>query len=178
MQYLGFEKCIEKVRTPKKIPKKEYQSTGAVPIIAQEKELVNGYTDKLKGVFKVDSAVLVFGDHTCALKYVDFDFVIGADGAKIIQPKSNIDPKFFFYLLTAFMPKSTGYARHYRFLKDLVLPIPTLSEQHRIVAKLDAAFAEIDRAIEVVEQKKQNANRVYQNSLAQIFEQNARKINN
>jgi type I restriction enzyme, S subunit len=33
-------------------------------------------------------------------------------------------------------------------LKEISIPLPSLAEQERIVAKLDAAFAEIDRAIE------------------------------
>ena len=38
-------------------------------------------------------------------------------------------------------------------LQDFEIPVPPLAEQQRIVAKLDAAFAEIDRAIELEYQK-------------------------
>ena len=39
------------------------------------------------------------------------------------------------------------------FLKSLAIPLPPLAEQQRIVAKLDAAFAEIDRAIDFTKQR-------------------------
>ncbi len=38
-------------------------------------------------------------------------------------------------------------------IKQIELPLPPLAEQKRIVAKLDAAFAEIDRAIEFTRQR-------------------------
>lgn len=38
--------------------------------------------------------------------------------------------------------------------KEIDVPIPPLAEQQRIVSKLDAAFAEIERAIEVTQQNK------------------------
>jgi type I restriction enzyme S subunit len=38
-------------------------------------------------------------------------------------------------------------------LKDYSILLPPLAEQQRIVAKLDAAFAEIDRAIDLTRQR-------------------------
>ena len=54
---------------------------------------------------------------------------------------------------------------------EITLELPPLAEQQRIVAKLDAAFAEIDRAIELCEQKALNAEYIYANKLTQIFEE-------
>ena len=54
------------------------------------------------------------------------------------------------------MPKGKGYARHYRLLKELNVSIPPLAEQQRIVAKLDAAFAEIDSAKLAIQRAKEN----------------------
>ena len=31
--------------------------------------------------------VIVFGDHTTIIKYIDFPFVVGADGTKILKAK-------------------------------------------------------------------------------------------
>ena len=70
-------------------------------------------------VFKITKPVIVFGDHTRVLKYIDFDFVVGADGVKIIQPISKLNPRYLYYFLTLNIPKSTGYARHYKLLKKL-----------------------------------------------------------
>ena len=56
-------------------------------------------------------------------------------------------------------------------LQNFEFPLPPLAEQRRIVAKLDAAFAEIDRAIELCQQKTLNAEYIYANKLTQIFEE-------
>ena len=46
------------------------------------------------------------------------------------------------------------------FLKSLELPLPPLAEQQRIVAKLDVAFAEIDKAIELAQEAKIIASKI------------------
>jgi type I restriction enzyme S subunit len=148
-----FEKCLEKIKISYKVPKKSYLEQGEFPIVSQEAALISGYHNDVTHVVKVSNPVVVFGDHTRVLKYIDFDFVVGADGVKILQPIDEIDAKFFFYILKLFLPPSTGYARHYRLLKKLDIPIPPLAEQQRIVAKLDAAFVEIDEATELLQSK-------------------------
>ena len=157
---LPFEACIQKVKIPFKLPKKEYLAQGLYPVVSQEAALISGYHDDTSHLFNVDEPVVIFGDHTQALKYIDFSFVVGADGVKILKPISDIDAKYFYYALTTLMPKAKGYARHYKLLKELNISFPPFAEQQRIVAKLDAAFAEIDRAVELVEAKQANAERL------------------
>ena len=69
-------------------------------------------------MFKVDKPIVIFGDHTKVLKYVDFSFVKGADGVKVLLPISQIDSKFFSYQLQSIKLKDLGYARHFRLLKE------------------------------------------------------------
>ena len=90
-----FEDCIEKVNYTNKIQRKNFLETGTFPIVSQEQEYVNGYWNDSKDVFKIIKPVVLFGDHTQVLKYVDFDFVLGADGVKILQPINNLNCKFF-----------------------------------------------------------------------------------
>ena len=85
-----FEKCLQKVTYSKKIKRKEFLNEGLHPIISQEKEKINGYWDNSDDLFKVNKPVVIFGDHTKTLKYIDFDFVLGADGVKILLANSNI----------------------------------------------------------------------------------------
>jgi type I restriction enzyme S subunit len=87
------------------------------------------------------------------MKYIEFDFVIGADGVKILQAKPQLIPKFFFYQLRNLPLKSLGYARHYRLLKEVRIAIPEHSEQRRIVTQLDALAAETQRLARLYEQK-------------------------
>jgi len=100
---------------------------------------------------------------------VDFDFVLGADGVKILRPREFLVPKFFFYQLQAAHLKSLGYARHYRLLKDLEIRYPSKSEQQRIVAVLDGAFAAIATARANTERNLLNARELFENRLEAVF---------
>lgn len=88
--------------------------------------------------------VIIFGDHTRNIKFIDFEFAVGADGTKILKPKDEIDSRFFFYYLKVLKIPSFGYSRHFKVFEFLDLPIPPLPEQQRIVTKLDAVFVYLD----------------------------------
>ena len=169
-EYIPFENCLEKTKIKFKLPKKDYKESGKYPIVSQEESLINGYHNDISYIFKVAKPIVVFGDHTLALKYIDFDFIVGADGVKILQPKETINPKYFYYVLKALVPKTTGYARHYKLLKKLDIPVPPLAEQEHIVAKLDAAFAEIDEVVEEAKINLANNNMLVSASLGKIFD--------
>jgi type I restriction enzyme S subunit len=108
-----FKDCIDRVKNTSKILKRRFLEDGDYPIISQERDLINGYWSNRKDVFSVERPVVIFGDHTKVLKYIDFDFVIGADGVKILQVKPFLHPKYFYYYLNAFSVKTLGYARHH-----------------------------------------------------------------
>lgn len=165
-----FEECIEKITYGNKIQRTEYLNHGRYPIVSQESNLINGYWDDEEDVYKVEKPVIIFGDHTRILKYIDFSFVLGADGTKIIKPKPFLDSKFFYYFLQANPVESKGYSRHYRFLKELKLNIPPLPLQKKIVAKLDATFSEIDKSTIAAEANVKNSDALFQSYLTEIFE--------
>jgi len=167
-----FEDCIEKVKLTTKIPRKQFQSDGKFPIVSQEEDFINGRWDNESDIFKVERPVTIFGDHTQILKYVDFDFVLGADGVKILCPKDFLSPKFFFYFLHANPLKSLGYARHYRQLKTLEVNYPnSIPEQERIVGILDEAFEGIAAATAQAEKNLHNARELFQSVLQSTFSQ-------
>ncbi|MDA7841916.1 restriction endonuclease subunit S [Gammaproteobacteria bacterium] len=58
----------------------------------------------------------------------------------------------------------------------LSLSLPPLSEQQRIVAEMDAAFAEIDRAIEAVEDINQNLGAIFEKILDASTQQQAPSV--
>ena len=126
--YKKLEDSIEKVKYTTKIPSSDYKSEGLFPIVSQEDEMISGYWDNASDVFKVNKPVVIFGDHTRVLRYVDFDFVLGADGVKILQPIDGLIAKFFLYYLKWCKIPSLGYSRHYKLLKEIDVPIPPLSE--------------------------------------------------
>ena len=136
-EYICFESCLNKIPKAKQVTTKEYNSGTKYPIISQEDKLISGYCDDESMLFHVDKPVIIFGDHTRVLKYIDFDFVVGADGVKIISPKENLNTKFLLYFLTWYNIPNLGYSRHYKLLKELDIPVPPLSTQLSIVSELD-----------------------------------------
>jgi type I restriction enzyme, S subunit len=117
----------------------DYLESGRFPIVDQGKDLVGGYSDDPTSVCRTQPPALVFGDHTRALKYVDFPFGMGADGVKVLHVRDGFDPKFVFHYLRSLDIPSAGYSRHFKFLKERRVPRPPLDEQRRIAAILDQA---------------------------------------
>ena len=164
-----FEECIENVTYSPKVQRKNFLGDGAYPIVSQEDDFINGYWDNDADLFKVTTPVVVFGDHTKVLKYVDFDFVLGADGVKVLQPRDFLLPKFFFYQLQTVNLDDLGYARHYKLLKELEIVYPARPEQQRIVGILDEAFDGIVTAKTNAEKNLQNARDLFESHVQSVF---------
>ena len=129
-----------------KVKSSSYLESGKYAVVDQGKELVAGYTDTSPTVDEKSLPVVVFGDHTRSVKYVDFPFTAGADGTQILKPSALTNPKYGFYLVLHAVGQipSKGYARHFGELKKMQFQLPSLGEQRKIVEKLDRAFAEIE----------------------------------
>ena len=169
-KHVQLTRCIEHKVIPMKIQRKQFQDSGLFPIVSQEKDLINGYCSDESALIKVDSPIVLFGDHTQVLKYIDFDFVVGADGTKLLEPKNFLNAKYFYYYLMAKPVESLGYARHYRLLKDLIIEFPdSIVQQKRIVAILDEAFAAIETAVANTRKNLANARELFDSYLNGVF---------
>jgi type I restriction enzyme S subunit len=167
----GLVDCLEAVDCTRKVPRREFLTEGTFPIISQEADFINGYWNDSADLFKVPRPVIVFGDHTQVVKYIDFDFVLGADGVKVLLPRNFLSPKFLYYYLQACPEADLGYARHYRLLRQLEVTYPALPEQQRIVCILDEAFEAIATAKANAEKNLQNARALFESHLQSVFTQ-------
>ena len=128
----------------KKIRTKEVLETGKFPVVDQGKIKIRGYCNNDQKVIKVESPLILFGDHTREIKLIDFDFVVGADGVKILRPICILEQ--FYFLALKWLPLTDrGYGRHFKLLKAGFIPLPPFAEQHRIVAQVDELMGLIDR---------------------------------
>ncbi len=99
--------------------------------------MIAGYTDEEEGLFE-DVPAIIFGDHTRTIKYVDKPCFLGADGVKLLKANfKNANYKYLYYaLLNAKIP-NTGYNRHFKWLKEVEIPLPEEHIQEKIVLTLE-----------------------------------------
>ena len=143
-------KVMETITPPKKIKKRDFKNNGAYPIIDQSQEKIAGWSDDEKALVKSNKPLIVFGDHTCAMKFIEGPFVQGADGIKIIKVCDDIVPKFLFHILKNRLIKPEGYKRHFTKLKNLKVPLPPLEIQNQIVEEIEVKQNAINHAKEII----------------------------
>lgn len=132
----------EKIKQSEYLPKAD----GLLPVVDQGQNLVSGYSNQFqKVILAKDNPLIVFGDHTRCVKYIDFDFVVGADGTQLIRTKENTLVKLGYYQLMSANIPNNGYSRHFKYVKEQAYKlIIDKDEQKYIVDTLDAV-AEIIR---------------------------------
>ena len=125
--------------TAHKVAQEHFLNSGKWAIVDQGSSFVAGYSndDSLKWNGKLP--VVIFGDHTRALKFINFPFVLGADGTKVLQTKGELTPRFGYYCILNLDVPSAGYSRHFKFLKDAQISYPIGVEQQRLATLLDKA---------------------------------------
>ena len=129
----------------------EYQTQGLHPVIDQGQGPIVSFSDQTDKLFKTPpGGVIVFGDHTRIVKFVDMDFLVGADGTQLLAMQGNNVAKFFFYQFLIKKIPDTGYNRHFKFLNDLTFEIPPLAEQRAIaevLSDVDGLIQSLDALI-------------------------------
>jgi len=138
------------------IKEKEIYKKGKYPVINQGKEFIIGFSDKKELLINNDLPVIVFGDHTCEVKYIDFPFIVGGEGVKLLKPINSLNESYFFYALENFKPKLQHYRRHFKILKDTFIPLPPLEEQKAIAERLKT----IDDQIENLKSQKESLQKI------------------
>jgi type I restriction enzyme M protein len=145
------ESLVETITPPTKIQKTAFGVAGRFPIIDQSQDAIAGWTDDETALVRPIKPLVIFGDHTCAVKLVETPFAQGADGIKILQTVDALDPRFLFHVLRARPLGSNGYQRHYSKLKEHDIPLPPLDVQKEIVAEIEGYQRVIDGARAVLD---------------------------
>jgi type I restriction enzyme S subunit len=126
----GWEKLrvrdiIKTVNSRKKLQKSDYCKEGIYPCIDQSQDFIGGYTNKKDYLIIINTPIVVFGDHTRIIKYIDFPFVSGADGTQLlISKKNSITSEFLYFILKNINLSNYFYARHFKFLKEQWVLVP------------------------------------------------------
>jgi len=135
--YKFEEVILDDTKNGTKIKKENYLEQGSHPVIDQGQHQIAGYTNTGDGLYNNIPAI-IFGDHTRIIKYIDTPFFLGADGVKLLKSKKdNASYKYLYYFFLKNEVTNTGYNRHFKWLKELVIPLPPLEIQKQIAKTLD-----------------------------------------
>jgi type I restriction enzyme S subunit len=105
----------------------------------------------------------------------DQEFCLGQNTVFIIP---QIDSYYFYYYLNSPVAReqidslvagTTQPTVSLKSIKSIVVPVPPVNEQKRIVAILDQAFADIDKARATAERNLKNARELFDSYLQQVF---------
>lgn len=125
-----------------KIKRNDYLVDGATPIISQEAEYISGYCNLADKNIPKDNYVC-FGDHSEHIKFIDFAFVQGADGLKIMRTDETVlSARYLFHAASSLYCRHNNYERHFKYFTDTIIPLPPLAVQQEIVRILDS-FTEL-----------------------------------
>jgi len=140
-----FDAVLERINAKRnQIQASEYQDVGTLPVVDQGQTTPVAYSDAVDARFKCPTeGALIFGDHTCITKFVNFDFVVGADGVQVLVARQGHNTRFHAYQLELNGIESTGYNRHFKFLLERSFLCPALDEQAAIAQVLSDMDAEI-----------------------------------
>jgi len=131
-----FEKyCKDTTSKAQKIPASDYLDKGKYAIFDQAQDnVIAGFSNNSEGVCN-NYPVVLFGDHSRVIKYINQPYYIGADGVKIISViKDEIIPEFLYYDLLYHTIPNTGYNRHFKYIKMLKLTVPSIERQNEFLA--------------------------------------------
>lgn len=165
----AFEKLCKALTPKTKIMRKDYLEEGCHPIVSQEADLISGYWNDESALMGLDEPVVVFGDHTRCLKYVDFDFVVGADGTKVLKPHDGVESLYLYYGLRSIPLAGKGYARHFRFLKEASLPDLGEDEQRQLATHLQEVESKVSQLLGAYEAKLNDIDDLRQSLLQKAF---------
>jgi len=121
-----------------KLKRREYQKFGTYPIIDQSINGIAGYSENKEVVYSGKLPLVIYGDHTRIIKFVDKPFILGADGTKILIPQDEVLASYLYFVLHLYNVAGQGYKRHFSLLKEIKIPVPPLKIQKQIAAKLSA----------------------------------------
>lgn len=103
----------------------------------------------------------------------------GSTEFHVLRPKEKITPLFVFYFIvqpifrTTAIPFMTGAVGQKRipadYLRDYIIPVPTLDEQKRIVAEIEKRFERADKLEQVVADALADAEKLKQSVLKKAF---------
>lgn len=149
----------------------EYNDSYPTPVLTAGKSFILGYTNETDNIFD-ELPVIIFDDFTTAIQYVDFKFKVKSSAMKILH--INIElvvPKYIYYLLQTIHVEHSTHKRYWiQQYSKIMVSIPPISEQKRIVSQIEESLSQLDSAVETLKKTKQQLEIYRQAVLKEAFD--------
>lgn len=158
VEWKKLEDCLDfEQPTPYLVKSTEYNDTYGTPVLTAGQSLLLGYTNETKGIYKAskDNPTIIFDDFTTSFHWIDFNFKVKSSAMKMLRPKKDVNFRYVYYSMCGINFVPGGHQRHWiSKYSQFEIPIPSLSEQTRIVGILDTFTASIDNLKEQIAQRR------------------------
>jgi len=158
VEWKKLELCLDYEQpTPYLVQSTEYDDSYEIPVLTAGQSLLLGYTNETEGVFKAskDNPCIIFDDFTTSFHWIDYDFKVKSSAMKMLRPKSKENFRYVYYAMLGINFVPGGHQRHWiSKYSQFQIPIPSPSEQQRIVGILDTFTAGIENIKEQIAQRR------------------------
>lgn len=162
---------LRKVVRSKQVKTAEYLQEGTIPIIDQSRDFIAGYTNDPEAVVDMGYPIIVFGDHTRILKYIQFPFAKGADGTQlIISNNENMPQSLLYYSLVAVDLSNYHYARHFKYLKSENILVPTKKIAEKFDRYVSAILIQIQKLRDISDKSAEARDRLLSKLMSREIE--------
>ena len=143
--------------TPYLVKSTEYDDSYDVPVLTAGQSLLLGYTNETKGIYQAskENPTIIFDDFTTSFHWIDFAFKVKSSAMKMLRPKEGVNFRYVYYSMCGINFVPGGHQRHWiSKYSQFQIPIPSLSEQNRIVGILDTFTDSIENLKQQIAQRR------------------------
>ena len=156
--------------TPYIVESTDYNDAYGTPVLTAGKSFILGYTDEKEGIYD-QLPVIIFDDFTTASQYVNFNFKVKSSAMKILTPVTELVlPKYIYYRMQIIDFDHSTHKRYWiQQYSKIRVSVPPLSEQERIVARIEELFSQLDAGVETLKKTKAQLSVYQQAAITEAF---------
>ena len=137
--------------TPYIVETTDYDDSYKTPVLTAGKTFVIGFTNETRGIYD-KLPVIIFDDFTTSTQYVNFKFKVKSSAMKILTANTELVlPKYMYYRMQLIEIDHSTHKRYWiQQYSKVRISIPPISEQERIIYKIEELFSELENAEETL----------------------------
>lgn len=149
----------------------DYNDAYKTPVLTAGKTFILGYTNETDGIFD-RLPVIIFDDFTTASQYVNFKFKVKSSAMKILNINTElVIPKYIYYQMQVINIDHSTHKRYWiQQYSKIKIKVPPISEQQRIVSRIEEIFSSLDNAVEMLNMTKKQLIVYRQAVLKEVFD--------